>query len=93
MTLPQFIVHLKQQPWELDYVSNILSQHTRLLHISTARSFIDVFTWSKSLNKPADFWRDLHYTRRYSTVGIITIEDVIRQIAYEYKDSHPELLI
>lgn len=90
MTLDEFMVHLKSQPWELDYVSNIIADKGYAKAHYT-NNFINTFSWQASLNKPTHFWNKL-YNTVYDTDKLL-IETLVQRITDIYSQTHPEVFI
>ena len=90
MTLTEFIEHLKSQPWELDYVANLLTSSSNNYPIG---NFINVFSWSNCPNRSASFWSSLHTDIYINTSSHISRTQFVQIITDIYSQSHPELFI
>ena len=91
MTLDEFMVHLKSQSWELDYVINIVAAK-EYISTRTTNNFINSFSWQASLNKPAHFWKSLCNTS-YDVESPLLIDDIIQRVTNVYSQTHPEVFI
>ena len=90
MTLTKFLADLQTKDWQLQYVSNLLSQQQGYFSTARMRPIAQAFTW----NFTPEGW--LFWSRiddQYPDTCNFTATDLISSIHSIYSKTHPELFL
>lgn len=97
MTISEFISHLDQQPWKLNYLQNHF-EFTRSYPshgYSTCDNFInDTFTWANT-PEASEFWSAIYTKNNYTcSTTDLTIHNLASALRTHFSPtSYPELFI
>lgn len=95
MTISEFISHLDQQPWKLNYLQNHFefSKHHPSHNSVICYDFInDAFSW---VNTPEDgeFWSAIYKNNYTCSTTNLTVHSLTSALRTHFSPTHPELFI
>lgn len=90
MTLTQFLADLQTKDWQLQYVSNLLSQPQNYSSTTMLRPIGGAFTWDRT-PEGWHFWNSID--NRYPDACDFTVADLISSLRSTYSKTHPELFL